>query len=693
MWRDFNKKSKKAKFVASNNRLRIAGVIIFLLFLSLIARLFSLQIIKHDLYNNLALSQHQIYNQLKAPRGRIFLRENFAGEDNLFLAATNRDFAFIYVIPKDIVNPLDLANKFYKFFDEKKVVNQVEEELKADHRQILNNRLLIINESEDLNLEEKKIEKDKIIKNYEESLLKDDSLQLREININREIDKRKEIIINNYLKILDKPGDPYEPLIDKIDDKKLLSLYAFLLSDEENTYSENDLERKLERIYYKDSGKLVKIPGLAFNINNFRFYPEPSLASHLLGFVGVNGDNLTGRYGLEEFFEYELSGSPGYLQTEKGSGSTIIVNDREYVKAKKGSDLVLTINRSIQHFVCKKLEESIEYHQAEGGTVIIVHPNTGAIIAMCSVPGFDPNDYRNVSDISIFKNPAVSDQFEPGSTFKTITMAAAIEEGKVGPNTTYKDEGQIMISGWPRPLSNSDFSSNGAYGVVDMKKVLEKSLNTGAIFAMRQVGSKTFVEYLKKFGFGEKTGIELGSESPGNIRNLLGDRIREIDAATASFGQGIAVTPLQMVMSYQALANNGKLMKPYIVSEIINSDNEIQEIKAKEVSQVVSAKTANTVLAMLVSVVENGHATKAIIPGYYIGGKTGTAQIPEAGSYSSDKFIHIFTGIAPIDKPRFVMLVKIDKPQGAKFAEATAVPLWRDIAEFLLNYYNIPKNF
>ncbi len=692
MWRDYNKKTKKEKFVASNNRLRIAGTIIFLLFIALIFKLFSLQVINHDLYVGLAQSQHQLYNKLQADRGEIYLRESFAGQENLFKVATNRDFAFIYVIPKDIPNPKELAEKFFEFFNKEKVLKEVEAKIGAPHREKLNNRLREISESEDLNEEEKEIKKAETISQAQLEFLSNEAIELRELQIENELNKRKQEIVDKYLLTLDKPNDPYEPFMDKVDDETLLSLYAFLLSDEEHTWQTDELERKLERVYKKEDGTIVNISGLAFHINTHRFYPEPSLASHLLGFVGIDGHDSIGRYGLEEFFEPELSGVTGHIKTERGSGNTIIVNNREYVAPEAGSDLVLTVNRSIQHYVCEKLTERVNYYQAEGGSVVIVEPKTGAIIAMCSVPSFDPNNYRFVNDISLFNNPAISHQFEPGSTFKTITIAIALDQEKISPDTTYNDTGEIMISGWPRPIRNSDYFTHGAHGIVDMKTVLNQSLNTGTIFAMRQVGAQTFAKYLQDFGLGEKTGIELGNESSGNISSLLSNRIKEIDAATASYGQGIALTPLQMTMAYQAIANNGLLMKPYIVSEIINSDATVYKTSPQKIRQVVSQKAANTTMAMLVNVVEKGHAGLAKIPGYYIGGKTGTAQIPGKGGYLKDQHIHVFTGIAPVDNPAFVMLVKIDKPKGVRFAVSSVVPLWRDIAEYLLNYYQIPKS-
>ncbi len=643
MWQDFNRKKGRQKILAPSNRLSFGIAIIFLLFLALIWQLFKLQVIHKDKYLALALSQHQVYNELKPIRGKIFLKESVSGVDVPYLVATNKDFAFLFTIPKDVKEPSALAEKFYIFFDEKKVLEDLEKE-----------------KIEEADLKE----------------LKHQSL--------------KEEKIEQYLKILDKPGDPYEPFLDKVDDELLLSFYAFLITSDERQYSADDLTRKRDKIYFKESDELINIPGLAFHLQSHRFYPEPSLASHLLGFVGMVESELKGRYGIEEFFERELVGEGGYLKTERGAGDTIIINNREYVASKSGNDLLLTINRSIQYYICNQLEAAVLKHQASGGTIIIVEINTGAITAMCSSPGFDPNDYRQVTDISVFSNPAIFHQFEPGSTFKTITIAAALNEGKLTPNSTFFDEGQITISGWPRPIRNSDFSTHGGHGLSTMQDMLEKSLNTGAIFAMRQIGPQVFAKYLKDFGFGERTGIELGAESLGNINNLLASRVKEIDAATASFGQGIAVTPLQMLMSYQALANNGYLMKPYVVSKVINSQtNSAVEVKPQIVRQVVSEKTAQTILAMLVNVVEKGHTKNAMIPGYYIGGKTGTAQIAGPGGYSSDDYVHVFTGILPIDEPRFAMLVKLDKPRGVRYAEGSVVPVWKNIAEFLIKHYQI----
>ncbi len=645
----------------SVHRWRLVAALVFLFSGALLFKLFSLQVREFDLYSALAAGQQQVANKLKPERGLIYFTETIGGQERLYPVATNKSFASLYAIPKDIIAPKELAERLYDYFDRPRL----EEELRAAAA--------------------------RVVRASGTPLL--DPLPVEIATSTREE------IISGYLKRVDKPGDPYEPLENRLLDMDgLLKLYAWLGTSSPQSLAVSDLEIKNFQVMFKKdypdeklAGTVLQIPGLGFDIANRRYYPENEIGSHLLGFVSyVDGDG-EGRYGLEEFFNDELFGQYGSLKSEKGGQSDVlIVNDREYVKPVKGADIVLTIDRNVQFFACQKLRESVSKHGASGGSVIALNPETGAVIAMCSVPDFNPNDYKGVKDISVYNNPALLYQYEPGSVFKTVTMSIAIDQGKVSPTTTYKDEGQIMIKGWPKPIKNSDFSSHGPHGVVDMSAVLDNSLNTGAIFVMTQVGPKIFSEYVKDYGFGEKTGIELGGESSGNIANLLVNKVKDIDAATASFGQGIAVTPLQMIMPYQAIANGGILMKPYIVKAIIRGDKR-EETQPQPVRQVISPKSAATVAAMLVNVVEKGHSKRAAISGYYLGGKTGTAQVAEDGVYSSDRYVHTFIGIAPIDKPAFVMLTKIDAPRDVQYAEGSAVPLWQEIADYMLKYYQVPK--
>lgn len=453
----------------------------------------------------------------------------------------------------------------------------------------------------------------------------------------------------------------------------------------EKVSKENDWYEILKKGLSQKEMEEIKnkgIKGIDFERQAERFYPEGKYFSHLLGFVGFRGDEKEGRYGLEEYYENILSGKEGLIKGERGLGDILIATgETVFKKAKNGANLILTINRAVQVKTCEILEEAVKKYQAKGGSIIVVDPKSGEITALCNWPSFDSNRYNEIRDISIFSNQTVSSQFEPGSIFKTITFAAALEEEKITPDLTYEDKGLVKIGGYT--IKNA---AEKIYGKRTMREVLEKSINTGAVFVAQRIGLDKFREYVKKFGFGEKTNIDLPGEVKGDIKNLSENK--EIYLATASFGQGIAVTPLQMVMSFAAIANDGKLMKPYLIKEIISDDystkNEPQEIR-----QVISPRTAETLKDLLISVVENGWGKKAAVKGYLVAGKTGTAEVPQIKGYSSAT-IHSFAGFAPADNPRFAILVKIDNPQLEKFSDRTAAPTFGKLADFLLKYYQIP---
>lgn len=458
---------------------------------------------------------------------------------------------------------------------------------------------------------------------------------------------------------LEKPNDPYEPLKHKVS------------------------EEVVQKI------KNLNIFGIKFTTETFRYYPEKNIGSHVVGFVGFDENGKqSGRYGIEGYFEKELAGNPGYLESEKDvAGRWIPVAGKKIRKAENGSDLILTIDRNIQFVACDKLNRAVLKHGADGGSVIILDPKTGAILAMCSYPDFDPNEYAKVENIQIFNNPAIFNQYEPGSIFKTITMAAALDLGKVTPTTTYVDEGSVKIGSYT--IRNSDLK---AHGIQTMTQVLDESLNTGAVFVVQKIGSEAFRKYVEDFGFGVLTGIELDTENPGDIRSL--SKKGEIYAATASFGQGISVTPLQIVTAYAAIANGGKLVRPYIVDEIIKSNGEKIKTQPQILKQVISGRTATLLGGMLVSVTERGHGKKAAVPGYFVAGKTGTAQVPkkDGSGYEPDITIGSFVGFAPVEDPKFVMLVKIDHPRDVMWAESSAAPLFGEIAKYVLNYLKVPPS-
>ncbi len=432
----------------------------------------------------------------------------------------------------------------------------------------------------------------------------------------------------------------------------------------------------------------LELAGIGFREESWRYYPEREAFSHVTGFLGYSGDQKKGQYGVEGYFEEELAGTQGELRTEQDAGGRFIaVGDSMVQEAEDGKDLMLTIDKNVQYYACEKLAESVEKHGAKKGSVIIVEPETGKIMALCNYPYFDPNDYSDVDDINVFVNSAVTDQYEPGSVFKTFALASAMDLGKIGPETTYTDTGSVEIG--PYTIKNSDEKS---HGTVDMNFVLAESLNTGSIFAAREAGNEGFYNYVKDFGFGETTGIELAGEMDGDLTGLA--KLKDIYTATGSYGQGLTVTPMQLVMAYAAIANQGTLMKPYLVDKLVYPSGYIEENYPEEVRQVLEPQTARVMSAMLVNVIDSGHAARAGVDGYFIGGKTGTAQIPDEDGSGYHKHRHkdTFVGYGPISNPKFVMLCKIDEPQDVLWSASSVAPLFGDIAKFLVNYYHIPPD-
>ncbi|MFA6392397.1 MAG: penicillin-binding protein 2 [Patescibacteria group bacterium] len=464
----------------------------------------------------------------------------------------------------------------------------------------------------------------------------------------------KEMLVNK----LSKENDVYEPIVHNVSDEKWEEL------------------------------KKMEIPGVDAITERSRYYPEKETFSHLTGFIGFSDDQRVGQYGIEGYFDKELSGEQGFLNTEQDAkGTWITVGNTSLEEAKDGDSIVLTIDHAVQFFVCDKLAEAVQKHGASEGSAIVMDPSTGAVLAMCNAPIFDANNYNEVEDIETFINSAVSDQYEPGSVFKPLAMAAALDMGKVTPSSTYEDTGEVKIGKYT--IRNSDLKANG---IQTMTNVLELSLNTGAIYSVQQIGNEAFYQYVQDFGFGEKTGIELDGENPGDISSL--SKLGDIYSATASYGQGITVTPIQLISAYAAAVNGGKLMKPYVVEKVIKENGFEVKTEPEFIRQVISAETSRTLRAMLVSVVNKGHAARAQIKGYFIGGKTGTAQIArtDGAGYDVSRHNDTFVGFTPVDDPKFVVLTKINDPKGVAWAESTAVPLFGEIMKFLVDYYQIPPD-
>ena len=432
--------------------------------------------------------------------------------------------------------------------------------------------------------------------------------------------------------------------------------------------------------------KSLNLVGVYTEPETIRYYPEKNLASHVLGFLGFKGNQRVGQYGVEGKFESQLAGSNGLVGLEKDlAGRWITVASRNFVPAQNGDDIHLTIDPAIQYKAQEVLKRTVEEQKAAQGSVIILNPKTGAIMAMANYPDFDPNEYNKVPDISYYTNSSLSADYEPGSVFKPLTIAAAINEGKITPDSTYEDTGVVEMDDFK--IKNSDGKANG---VQTMTQVLEKSLNTGLVYVEQQLGHSKFKDYVDRFGFGKKTGIELPNEVLGNLDNL--QKKGDIFFATASYGQGITVTPIQLVTAYTALANGGKMMRPYVVEKVVHANGSEEKTEPTKIDQVLDVRTAAQVTSMLVNVVENGHGKRAGVNGYFVAGKTGTAQVAyrDRVGYDPTKNIGSFIGYGPVDNPQFLMLVRIDHPQDVRFAESTAAPAFGEIAGFIFNYLQIP---
>ncbi|PIR71610.1 MAG: hypothetical protein COX89_00385 [Candidatus Nealsonbacteria bacterium CG_4_10_14_0_2_um_filter_37_10] len=417
--------------------------------------------------------------------------------------------------------------------------------------------------------------------------------------------------------------------------------------------------------------KNLNLPGIYLSEERGRYYPQETLVSQLIGFLGAEG---IGQYGLEEYYDEVLRGK----------------------RDNSAPDLILTLDYNIQFRAEKLLEKAKENLEIEGGQIIVMNPNSGAIIALAHFPNFNPNQYQECAksgSLEIFRNKATRDFFEPGSVFKSITMAAGLNEELITPTTKYVDEGYVKIGGYT--LYNYN---NRVWGEETMTRVLENSINTGAVFVQKLLPNNIFLDYIEKFGIFEKTGIDLPESYSENKEFKKG---YEVNFATASFGQGIEMTPIQLVKAYSAIANAGKLVKPYLVDPpplLNNTESSSSDKEPKSGGgQVISQKTASQLTAMLVNVVENGSARRAKIPGYYIAAKTGTAQIAFsalgiAKPGYSEKTIQTVVGFFPAFSPQFLILVKLDNPK-TRVAEYSAVPIFKDLAEYIIYQYQIPPDY
>lgn len=407
-----------------------------------------------------------------------------------------------------------------------------------------------------------------------------------------------------------------------------------------------------------------------------RSYPQGMLGAQVIGFVG--GDQ-SGNFGVEGAYQRDLAG-----ETLVGEESAIPFEISEQLAPRHGRDLVLTLDRDIQFLAEAELLRAIDITGSERGTILIMNPGTGEILGMANYPSYDPNTYYEVVDARLYNNSAISDQYEPGSVFKVVTMASAIEEAVVLPGSTYNDQanmecGGITIWNWDR----------ASHGLIDMTQVLVQSLNVGTSTIAKEMGPTRFYNMVRAFGFGDQTRVDLQGEAAGTV-SVPGDTTwQESQLCTNSFGQGIAVTPLQMLTAVNAIANGGLMMQPHIVYQIIEGDN-VFTTQPSPMGRPISTQTANMVRDMMVQVVQYG-VPGAQVAGYTVAGKTGTAQIPIPGGYEEDTSIVTFVGFLPADDPQVSVLVKLDRPTDY-WGSVVAAPIFSHLVERLVILLEVPPD-
>ncbi len=443
------------------------------------------------------------------------------------------------------------------------------------------------------------------------------------------------------------------------------------------------LARKLDP---EQGHRLERMPmeGIGLVMEGRRFYPKGPLLAHVLGFAGMDGEGLEG---IERRYEPQLHGEKRVVILQRDAmGRTVFPKGQAEQVPAAGHSLVITIDEVIQYIAEKELEEAVTKARAKSGTVIVLDPQTGAVLALAISPRFDPNAVASLT-ADRWRNRALTDAYEPGSTMKALVAAAALEENVMKPSTMlYGENGRMTIA-------NTVIHDHEKLGWMTFAQVIQKSSNIGAAKAGMALGDQRLYRYLQAFGFGQKTEIDLPGETGGLVKHPREWGRRSL--ASISMGQEIGVTPIQMVSAVAALANGGVLMKPYVVSEVRDAQGKpLRQILPQVKRRVVSPETARTATSILEGVVTDGTGAKAAIPGFRVAGKTGTAQKidPRTGAYSSTLFVGSFVGFVPADNPRLAMIVVIDEPQGESWGGTVAAPVFRRVGEQVLNYLGVSSD-
>jgi len=719
-------------------------------------RLFQLQVISHGYYKEVAQTAHQGYTELPARRGEILITDYNSGEVFKIATNTtlNLLYADPYLIDDsglvaETLAPLVFDLEQEKGLDEQRVAEELEVAYEIENEEERTEALTKIAYKTDEELFDDfqdRLEEQLSEKTRSQILLAEGVDQETQYALN-EMDLTGLVVTEN--------GDVYAyppEISNKGKTAELLAEVfqvdaANLESTLEGTNRYTVIKRKL------DPEISVQIDNIIDNDENgdflgidmleeyYRYYPEGELAAQVLGYTNSAG---VGQYGIEGFFNSSLTGKKGYFTSQlDGVGQQITVGDSVLEPAEDGANIMLTIDRTIQLEIEELLGAGVEKYQAESGQAIVMDPETGAILAMANYPTFDPNSYGDVYELAeieilesdmaylydmgdeeeplywlylqvdpderirvfpdeddpskwysyenlygpeVYKNKTIQAIYEPGSIFKPIAMAAAINAQETTPNSTHSCTGPIQVDEFEIHTFNDSY-----HGAETMTEVLINSCNIGMSYVAQLLGRSLLYSYIQSFGFGERTDIQLDGEESGYIEYY--EDWADSELVTHAFGQGISVTPLQMVTAVSALANEGVLMQPYVVDSVEYADGSVTEYEPEIIRQAVTKETADLMTAMLTAVVEQGYSTLAF-DDHYVAGKSGTAQTYKWGKALTGRGTTIgsFVGYGPIDDPQFVILVKFDYPRADEWGANTAGPVFHDIADFLYSYYNVPPD-
>jgi stage V sporulation protein D (sporulation-specific penicillin-binding protein) len=733
-------------------RINILKIIIALFAVIIIFRLFYLQVIKNEYYEQVAAKEHYGITELPARRGEIFIKDYASNET--IRVATNVALDTLFADPTIIQNPKIVADRIAPLIFDLAIAKTADlDRMAADRKRAktpeeydnvkpLTDEELYKQFYDNLLLEIGRQIRPVIILSdtiAPETLKQIAALGLPGIDVTDKEVKAypakitdRALIAAKLAKYLDMTHTRLEEI--------LMGKNRYVILQKK---IKPEISSQIKKFINDDKSKIFY--GLGLTEEYYRYYPEEDLAANVLGFVTGAGN---GSYGIESTFNTQLQGKKGIFQTQRdGSvyGRQITVGDSLIQPAVDGESIVLTIDRAMQMQIEKKLEKAVIDYRADSGQVIVMDPKTGNIMALAHYPSFNPNNYgaalekeetaftteevkqlipiesepdtfwfyRNLASEDRFKvfreklpdgnyvykrytnwigmealqNKVVNASYEPGSVFKGITMASALDDKDVTPNTAFNDPGVLKVDEFE--IKNV---SARCTGYVNMSTTLANSCNTGLAWVAKKMGRTLFYSYMKKFGFGERTDVEFDNEDPGRIAHF--SQWADSELATHAFGQGFLTTPLQMVSAYSALANKGVLMQPHIVEKVIQSSGKTVTSTITPLQQVITPETSNTITAMLVNAVENGVAKNAGLPDHFIAAKTGTSQTYKYGKpvTGAGTTIATIAGFGPIEDPKFVILVKLDRPRTSEWADSTSALLFKDIAAYMFEYFGIPPD-